>query len=75
MSANLSNVTAQIVLSLPHCTYFHDFVGGEIWILCVRSYLDKVKLDILMMASRLPSRKRKYVRLLVTTLFRHDWVE
>lgn len=39
MSANPSNVTAQIVLSLPHCTYFHDFVGGEIWILCVSSYL------------------------------------
>lgn len=36
-SANPSNLTVRIVLTLPHGTYFHVFVRGEIWILCVNS--------------------------------------
>lgn len=37
VSANPSNGTIQLVLSLPHCTDFRGSVGGEM--LYVRSYL------------------------------------
>lgn len=59
IQTNPSNTAVQLVLSLPHCVYFHGFAKGEVWMLCVRFYLTfKVNLDILMMASRLHGRKR-----------------
>lgn len=39
IQTNPRHAAVQLVLSLPHCTYFHDFVESEAWILCVRFYL------------------------------------
>lgn len=39
IQANPSNTAVQLVLSLPHYTYCHDFVEGEVWVFCVRFYL------------------------------------
>lgn len=39
IQTNPSNTAVQLVLSLPHYTYCHDFVEGEVWVFCVRFYL------------------------------------
>lgn len=39
IQANPSNTAVQLVLNLPHYTYCHDFVEGEVWVFCVRFYL------------------------------------